>query len=72
MSYLSDDIDEAVARALAGAYPGLYATLVELVRRGQTKAQIMDRVRRVSASGLTASACATAIDYLIRQKGTRR
>lgn len=65
---MTDDIEYGIARALLATHPTLYGLLVELVRRGQTKAQIMARVERITRGSLTANAIEVTIDYLRRNR----
>lgn len=65
---MNDDIEYGIARALLSTHPTLYATLLELVRAGQTKTQIMARVQRITRGSLTANAIETTIEYLQRNR----
>jgi hypothetical protein len=65
---MHDDIEYSIARALLATHPTLYATLVELVRAGQTTTQIMARVNRITRGSLTANAIETTIIYLRRNR----
>jgi hypothetical protein len=51
---MHNDIDYAIARALLATHPTLCSLLVDLVRAGQSTAQIMARVNRITRGSLTA------------------
>ncbi len=64
-----EDTDAQLSLVLYNTNPALYRTLVELVKRGQSRKQIMDRVGRVTRGTLTAGVIEATVVHLIRLKG---